>query len=165
MALAGCAPRWPGGKPCWMRLSKWTLRYEIRRVARVEVSQFCQLGAATQTRGTDGLCCQGGIPARLRTIWRVDPVRRKRHAGRLGRMKSNQAAAAGAGFAGEGMTAAGAEVGLRFRSAAHAAGLKVCISVASVVGTRKLTSTSGCPSRAWPGQGLFVRAGSRRGAV
>lgn len=65
---------------------------------------------------------------------------RKRHARCLGEMKSNQAAAAGAGFAGEGVTAAGAEVGLRFCSAAHAAGVKVCISVAGVVGMRRMMS-------------------------
>ncbi len=55
-------------------------------------------------------------------------------------MKSNQAAAADAGFAGEGVTAAGAEVDLRFCSAAHAAGVKVCISVAGVVGMRRMMS-------------------------
>ena len=54
--------------------------------------------------------------------------------------KGNQAAADGAGLAGAGVTAAGAGMGRCFFSAAQAAGVRVCIWSAGVVGMRRMTS-------------------------
>ena len=60
--LGGAHPVGPAGSlaGCVRARAQWTFRHEIRRPAWGEVSQFCQLGAATQAQATHGPCWRGG---------------------------------------------------------------------------------------------------------